>query len=1112
MKRTLIIGLGGTGSKVGHRLKKRLLTFFDAEELKEEGENKVAFLFIDNDKNEMERAQQLMAGTNWYDPSDFCLIQPFNGHAYQQRIKEEKEGRRTQDPKLADLHQWMDLYPAFPVGNLEAGMAGNRQLGKLGAHISAGNIRSAVQTRLNKLLKIGEASKKKGGTDSVAIWVIGSICGGTGSSIFLDVAALIDATADQTSACEKRAVLVCPSHFLEKLKLHRKDEKHPLYKTYQRNSWAFIAECDYFLRNWGIDSTLLAQYSSSPSTFEGRIKNRHSFTPFKIAMLMDEQTSTGLRIGQDRFDGFVADMMFEAISGSSSAQFDSEVVNDAGTSYKAIAAKTIEFPRYEYEQYFSQRYVWEVFDRVFAKRDLSPQERDSISDGAVKLLSATESILLDTIELLRQSFSQRAEARPAIGLQPPAPEESYSDKGTLVDDERLEDLFKEHDRTLAGYLRALAESLPSDVRQECEGFKKPFNLRSNAADRLRREVFIAVADWARRAGFHAVVGLAGKDEVRGLLRELMLRIEELRDRLALEAQGVPPKEALAKEVGNARQEIRAAAKGTFRRKKVADLRKELDAYHRSLQKWCEESWRKEALEAEIEILSAFGRSTNDRQGWLQGYFGRLQQAVVPDVSGRGLPNLSEAFDDGKLDGKSIAVGFKHILQRTFADAASEVFRTTIPWELQSLVKDGKWVADSPLAREYDAAVKVTSDEARSIFTETGEQESFLSEKGRLLAFLGEEPNEVGDRLKAIVQAVRDHFRAHYLGGAAPLGRFLGKDVVDVWKSLDQEVKNSLKTSLANPPVPLAFQRGTPPDFFGSTYLTLYKDDKFTDLATNEFQIAAANQIAFDKKELRTRFTFLQIRENVVFEDLVGSDLCKWAYMERALDVNRPHGVSKWNDNREGPLAKEFALAEVGSEVQAKVGGATYTLTGIEMILLCHLLDHLAQANKPVRELLFPSAKYLKQMGWEGRAPLAFDKRTGSFGCWEEHRLEKEGSGSRRFAVIPTSWRQLPLTFEGLEFAATLREVKGSGGFSKALTTFFQFVMGNATRPTLRQELRKPATKAALQKELQHFRESVQDAEQQGSASSVQPVDFDTTRRLPETANALFLRLFGEQLI
>ena len=87
MKRTLIIGLGGTGSKVGHRLKKRLLTFFDAEELKEEGENKVAFLFIDNDKNEMERAQQLMAGTNWYDPSVFCLIQPINGHSYQQRIR-----------------------------------------------------------------------------------------------------------------------------------------------------------------------------------------------------------------------------------------------------------------------------------------------------------------------------------------------------------------------------------------------------------------------------------------------------------------------------------------------------------------------------------------------------------------------------------------------------------------------------------------------------------------------------------------------------------------------------------------------------------------------------------------------------------------------------------------------------------------------------------------------------------------------------------------------------------------------------------------------------------------------------------------------------------------
>ncbi|MDI9630017.1 MAG: tubulin-like doman-containing protein [Acidobacteriota bacterium] len=1117
MKRTLIVGLGGTGIKVGHLLKKKLLDFFDRDELTENGEEKLAFLFIDNDKNEPGRAADLLRGTTYFNPSDFVMIQPFNGLAYHQEIEKAKRSGKV-PPKLADCMPWFDSLADFPRGNHEAGMAGNRQLGKLGAFLNHEAIARGIQTRMERLLKVGATSGGRIEATNVAIYIIASICGGTGSSTFLDVAALIDANANFASACQKRAILICPGFFLDRIKHHGKDESHPTYKAYQRNSWAFMAECEYLLKYGGSQGNpaLLARHSSRPGAFANRIRAGHGFSPFASAMLLDQETQDGLKIGQDRFFDFISDMVFEVVCGSANERFDSDIVNvpdvaDAYRSHKTIAAKTIEFPRADFEAYFASRYLYEVFANVLAKRDFLPGEQESISDAAKSLAANLETILDQRIEDLFRGFASRPEGKRALDLKPPAPQDSYSDKGGILDSGELEALFKEHDRALQEFRQMLVDKVPQGLKEEM-AFEKPFDRRNNAADAMRREVFVAVASIVRRLGFHAVVGLSGAEGawLPGLLRDLIEEVAALQTKLDAELKLVSSATALDREVEAKRDAIRAAAKGKLGwKKKVDDLRTEIEDYHRSLKKWCDESWRRIGLEAQLEILKAFGRTGGGSQpGWLQGYLKRLEDAVLPNVSGRDLPSLSTTFDDGRPDGESIKVAYLEKLRRTFADTQRNIFRTTIPFELHSLVANDSWDADSPLAREYDAAVTVTADEVEAIFTDLEVGEGALGERAELLAFLGERPNEVGKRLDRIKNMVADRFRTHYLASGARLGQFVGRDIVVVWNDLSYDRRNVLKMSLSNPPVPLAFRGGSRPGISGSTYLVLYDDPSFLKLAEDEFQISGANFVSFKKDHLRNRFTFLSILDGINFGDLSGIDLAKLEYENRDLKSDRPHGVAEWNDHKEGPWAKEFEIAAKGSTIEAEVGNTSYKLDGVEILLFCHLLDRVAQNQKAkdLRETLFPSSKARKIHGWEARAPIAFESTRGAFGFWEEHTYESEGKGApRKFAVVASTWRKLSLSYEGLKFEESLQEFRANNGVIAAVERFFQLVM--AKRAAVRKELKTDPAKRAIQKELAAFRKGLRAAEELGANSPLTDGNRHIVEQLPSTTGELLKRLF-----
>ena len=202
-RNTLVIGVGGTGSKVLFWLKKDLMETHGAETYNQPG-FPVKLLLVDtaaNIANPMALNQQ--------------QIQQLGGEDVAERFGglEDHEIRRIPtDPHPVTTHgvfdalinhplpdavahlDWLgpkNYFPAIAINNLILGAAQFRQLGRLslakGLHLDANN---PLYENLQTLIA-GMPQPPAGGALQLDVHVVGSFVGGTGSGIFLDVALLV---------------------------------------------------------------------------------------------------------------------------------------------------------------------------------------------------------------------------------------------------------------------------------------------------------------------------------------------------------------------------------------------------------------------------------------------------------------------------------------------------------------------------------------------------------------------------------------------------------------------------------------------------------------------------------------------------------------------------------------------------------------------------------------------------------------------------------------------------------------------------------------------------------------------------------------------------------
>ncbi len=248
---TLIIGAGGTGREVATRLKKRFKDEFGSPERYPI----VGYFLIDTDST-----------AGHYTPSLKELETSFRFER-NEMVTATVSGvdqfiTNLEQPAYAHLKKW--IYPNLSgLVDMLNGASTFRPYGRLGFVLSEPTIRSRLTAVFDQIRDVGHRlpmSKEHKVTvaPGVEVWVIASLAGGTGSSIFLDIAFMMKEIAEQRGiSLESKGLLLMPSFYME-----QEVERH------EANAYAALKELEYYsLNDWVMEYASGGEHKVTPPPF-----------------------------------------------------------------------------------------------------------------------------------------------------------------------------------------------------------------------------------------------------------------------------------------------------------------------------------------------------------------------------------------------------------------------------------------------------------------------------------------------------------------------------------------------------------------------------------------------------------------------------------------------------------------------------------------------------------------------------------------------------------------------------------------------------------------------------------------------------------------------------
>ena len=282
----LFIGMGGSGLKTLVELRKKNRKDINGKKIDH-------FLFVDTDAGELKS----------FDNHEKIDLSNINVVSYLNQSS-------ATDPIRNEVNDWLDdnATLSFINGPLQTGASANRPQGrltiaKMGKEFED-KIKSAI-TSTGALNSVGVGQK-----DALHIYIVLSVAGGTGSSLFLDLVKIIYDVAFielNDEFFRPHVVFYLPDKFVS-----FQDDNNKL--QYRTNVFAFWKEIDAVLRDYfdSIDPSIFANNSSHSETNDAQkgkkratrfpnlaiIKNptaqdRYAFQLFNDAMLIDNRNING---------------------------------------------------------------------------------------------------------------------------------------------------------------------------------------------------------------------------------------------------------------------------------------------------------------------------------------------------------------------------------------------------------------------------------------------------------------------------------------------------------------------------------------------------------------------------------------------------------------------------------------------------------------------------------------------------------------------------------------------------------------------------------------------------------------------------------------------------
>ncbi|MCW5932735.1 MAG: hypothetical protein KIT45_00355 [Fimbriimonadia bacterium] len=277
---TLIVGLGGSGVYTARRLKRLLQDRYKVKGL-------IRFLYLDTDQGQFQNEPRLADA----DPEEIVTI----SIQHPEQIVEEWKRKSELHPYLSFLDSRVD------VGVLRNadGAAGIRPVGRFAFHASFDHIYPSLRNALQQIMQVGEQVKALMETVPYEVKVLGhrpriyvltSLCGGTGSGIFFDATLVLRQILESLNLDgEIVGVFYLPSVFDGEAGI-----SHNLREVIQANAYASLIELEYFCNpnnlkagEWKVPYRMISEIEIKEAIFDEPYLIERSNSDAKV--LQDKQ-------------------------------------------------------------------------------------------------------------------------------------------------------------------------------------------------------------------------------------------------------------------------------------------------------------------------------------------------------------------------------------------------------------------------------------------------------------------------------------------------------------------------------------------------------------------------------------------------------------------------------------------------------------------------------------------------------------------------------------------------------------------------------------------------------------------------------------------------------
>lgn len=387
MRPTLLIGLGGTGQKVLIQLKARFLRNYG------QIPNAVEFLCFDTDQTaeQTQLNNQVVRLTGETELVNIGGIQTANII-------------RNLDKYLAIAYWIMEDKERIPTAAIQMGAKQVRPLGRLSFFWYVEMIQRKIQASVQRLTDLKLEIQQKG----INVFIISSVCGGTGSGTFLDTAYLARSVIGKAGIdpefCYINGVLALPSVFpnVEKTGI-------------ESNAFASLAELDYFIdtSDWTVE---YGNPRVPTFSFSGK-------RPFNIVYLVDARNEQGQGLpGLEE----VAPMLGEAIYLQISSQvgnanksvFDNvdvltgkilqhEENRERPTAYSSLGTASLVFPVNKIIELCANRLGRDLLQNEIMRKEMPPERVDVAVKSFLQANQVENTTLLEQVARNAQNNMMR---------------------------------------------------------------------------------------------------------------------------------------------------------------------------------------------------------------------------------------------------------------------------------------------------------------------------------------------------------------------------------------------------------------------------------------------------------------------------------------------------------------------------------------------------------------------------------------------------------------------------------------------------------------------------------------------------------------------------------